>query len=123
MTDTEAKVVAAWRQASVELGFEFTSPFVLVLPDGSQQEYIGLVHHFGRRVGTLISVFREPSEYFPRTESDDYFWSILGPGYRHYNRDDFIETLDDWGYFGPVATRPGWYAPAAHWGTPGPMGI
>src|SRR5436190_1835387 len=102
MTETEAKVVAAWKEAAAELGFQFTSPFIATLPDGSQQEHIGLVHHFGRRVGTLISVLYEPSEHFRRPTSEDYFWSILGLGYRHYNRDDFIEALDDWGYFGPV---------------------
>jgi hypothetical protein len=122
MTETEAKVVAAWREAAAELGLEFTSPFVLALPDGSQQEHIGLVHHFGRRVGTLISVMDEPSQHFRHPAGEDYFWSILGPLYRHYIRDDFIETLNDWGYFGPVKSCPDWYAPAAHWGAHGPMG-
>jgi hypothetical protein len=38
------------------------------------------------------------------------------------NRGDIIETLEDWGYLGPVASRPDWYTPAAHWGAGGPMG-
>jgi len=123
MTKIESKVVAAWKEASVDLGFQFTSPIVVTLPDGSRQEYLGLVHHFGRRVGTLISVLYEPSERFDHSTNDDYYWSILGPGYGQYKRDDFIETLNDWGYFGPVDRRPDWYAPAAHWGANGPMGV
>jgi hypothetical protein len=123
MTDTENKVVAAWREAAADLGFKFTSPFVVPLPDGSQQEHIGLVHHFGRRVGTLISVLNQPSQHFRRPVDEDYFWSILGQGYSCYDRDNIIETLGDWGYFGPVASRPDWYAPAAHWGAHGPMGV
>lgn len=123
MTETEAQIVAAWMEAAAELGFQFTSPFVVTLPDGSRQEHLGLVHHFGRRVGTLISVLGEPSQHFRRPVGEDYFWSILDPGYSRYNRDDIIETLDDWGYFGPVASRPQWYAPASHWGADGPIGV
>jgi hypothetical protein len=123
MTETEAKVVAAWKEAAADLGFSFTSPYVITFPDSSRQEHLGLVHHFGCQIGTLISVLHEPSESFRRQTGDDYFWSILGPGYGCYNRDDIIETLDDWGYFGPVASRPVWYAPAAHWVGDGPMGV
>jgi hypothetical protein len=123
MTEIEAKVVAAWREAAADLGFRFTSPYVVTFPDGSRQEHLGLVHHFGRPIGTLISVIQEPSERFRRPTGDDYFWSILGSGYSHYSRDDIVETLGDWGYFGPVASRPVWYAPAAHWGEHGPMGV
>ena len=123
MTKTEAKVVAAWKKAAADLGFQFTSPFVIMLTDNSRQEHLGLVHQFGRRVGTLISVLDEPSEHFDHSASDDYYWSILGPTYGQYKRNAFIETLCDWGYFGPIGSRPRWYAPAAHWGVDGPMGV
>lgn len=117
------KVVEAWREAAADLGFRFTSPFVLTLPDGGQQEAIGLVHHFGCRVGTLISVLDEPSQHFRHLAGDDYFWSSLSRGYCCYSRAEFIETLNDWGYFGPVGSRPDWYAPASHWGADGPRGV
>lgn len=109
MTDTEAKVVAAWKEAATDLGFEFTSPFVVTLPDGSCHEHLGLVHRFGRRIGALISVHHEPSEKTPRPVGDDYFWSILGPIYKRYERQSFIDTLDDWQFFGPQSERPDWY--------------
>jgi hypothetical protein len=35
MTDTEAKVIAAWKQAAADLGIEFTSPFIAPLADGA----------------------------------------------------------------------------------------
>ena len=124
MTDTEAKVVAAWHQAAADLGIQFTSPFTVTLSDGRVVESLGLVHHFGRSVGTTISVLSEPSSKKVRLKADeDYFPSILGSGYACYVRDDFIETLSDWGYFGPVASRPAWYSPASHWGAGGPMGV
>ena len=124
MTEIEAKVVAAWHQAAADLGIRFTSPFTVTLPDGRLVESLGFIHHFGRRVGTSISVLGEPSSKMARLKADDdYFQSMLGSGYARYVREDFIETLNDWGYFGPVASRPAWYSPASHWTGDGPMGV
>jgi hypothetical protein len=113
MTDTEAKVVAAWKEAAADLGIRFTSPFIIRTPDGRSHEHLGLIHQFGRRIGALISVLDEPSEQNPRPASDDYFWSILGPRYRQYERQTFIDTLDDWQFFGSEAERPSWYSGAS----------
>lgn len=110
MTDTEAKVIAAWKQAAAELGIQFTSPFVVNLADGRTHEHLGLVHQFGRRIGTIIRVFREPSEKSPHPADEDYYMSILGPGYARYERQSFIDTLDDWQFFGPEGERPKWYS-------------
>ena len=110
MTDTEAKVVAAWKEAAADLRFQFTSPFVITSADGLNFEHLGLVHRFGRRAGTLIRVLHEPSEKNPQPTGDDYYWSILSPGsYGRYERQLFIDTLDDWQFFGPDNERPEWY--------------
>ena len=110
MTVTEAKVVEAWKEAAADLGLKFTTPFVVTLTDDRQQEHLGLVHRFGRRIGTLISVLHEPSEKFPRPEVGDYFWSTLGSIYSRYDRREFIDTLDDWQFFGAESERPSWYS-------------
>jgi hypothetical protein len=110
MTDIEAKVVEAWKQAAANLGFEFTSPFEVTLPDGSQWEHLGLVHRFGRRIGAIISVLHETSEKIPRPDEDEYFCSILGHCYASYDRQLFIDTLDDWQFFGPEHEKPKWYS-------------
>jgi hypothetical protein len=110
MTDTEDKVVAAWKEAAADLGIQFTSPFVVTTTDGCSHEHLGLVHQFGSRTGTLISVLDEPSERTPRPSLGDYYWSILGPGYTRYERQKFIDTLDDWKFLGSEAERPSWYS-------------
>jgi hypothetical protein len=110
MTVTEARVVAAWKEAAADLGVRFTAPFVLTLPDGRKQEHLGLVHQFGRPGGTLISVLHEPSESIWHPADDNYFMSILGPGYVRYERQKFIDTLDDWQFLGPESERPEWYS-------------
>jgi hypothetical protein len=108
VTDTEAKVVAAWKEAAADLGIRFTSPVVVASSEG--HEHLGLVHQFGGRVGTLIRVLQEPSEHAPLPAGDDYYWSVLGPGYGRYERQSFIDTLDDWQFFGPAGERPDWYS-------------
>jgi hypothetical protein len=109
MTDTEAKVVAAWQEAAADLGIQFTSPFLVTSSDGRRHEYLGLVHQFGRRTGTLISVLHEPSEHAPYPAGEDYYWSTLGSGYGRYERQSFIDTVDDWQFFGSESERPEWY--------------
>ena len=110
MTDTEAKVVAAWKEAAANLGIRFTSPFVIRTAEGRNHKHLGLVHQFGRRIGTVIGVLHEPSEETPHGVSDDYFFSILSPAYGRYEQQLFIDTLDDWQFFGPEAERPSWYS-------------
>ena len=110
MTEMESKVVAAWHQAAVDLGIQFTSPFSVSLPDGQSVVFLGLVHKFGGRVGTLISVLGEPSSQQKFRADDDYFISKLGRSYGTYQRQHFIDTLDDWQFFGAQAERPAWYA-------------
>ena len=42
-------------------------------------------------------------------EQDGYYLSGLYPeGYDHYDRENFIATLNDWGWKGPEAERPDW---------------
>lgn len=110
MTDKEAKVVAAWKEAATRLGILFTSPFTVTLPDGTKQECLGLVHQFGGRVGTVIAAIDEPSESADLRPTDDYYWSILGDCYCEFDRQLFVDTLDDWKFFGPNCERPEWYS-------------
>jgi hypothetical protein len=65
---------------------------------------------FGGRTGTLIRVLREPSELSPEPAGDGYYWSVLSPGYGWYKRQFFIDTLEDWQFFGLDSDRPEWYS-------------
>lgn len=115
MTRTEAKIIAAWREAAADLGFEFTAPFVATSPGGTRFEALGLVHHFGGRIGTLISVGGEPSADARYPSGDGYAESCLGrTGYDKYDREVWIETLGDWGFWGEPQSAPHWYDPGPH---------
>src|SRR4029077_5223774 len=109
VTQVEAKVVAAWREAAKDLGIRFTAPFSADR-DGRHFDNLGLVHRFGRRVGTIISVIDEPSSFTRYPADDDYYSSQLSPNYGDYDRQHFIDTLDDWKFCGPDSERPSWYS-------------
>ena len=115
MTEIESKVVAAWRQAAADLGFQFTAPFTITTQDGNNVEYLGFVHRFGRKIGAIIAVIDQPSEKIPIPKDDDYFYSQLGSDYGNYKRQLFIDMLDDWQFFGPDSERPIWYS-GKSWG-------
>jgi hypothetical protein len=121
MTQNETKVVAAWNQAAKDLGIRFTSPFTINTPDGRTVEFLGFIHQFGRRLGTLITVLHEPSSSAKLSASDDYFTnddyfsSVLGSIYGEYDRELFIATLDDWQFLGAETERPAWYS-GKSWG-------
>lgn len=110
MTNTEAKVVASWKQAALDLGLRFVSPFVAPSSAGFTHEYLGLVCTFGGHAGAVIRVAREPSEQSPDPVGDGYYRCILGPGYERYDRQLFINTLNDWQFFGPASQQPEWYS-------------
>jgi hypothetical protein len=109
MTKIETKTVAEWRKAAADLGFQFTSPYIATSKTGEQFEALGLVHQFGGRIGTLISVDPD-ADIYPDVDLDGaYCVSYLG--YAKYKRADWIEILDDWGFWGEPSKAPDWYEP------------
>jgi hypothetical protein len=116
MTRIESKVIAAWQQAATDLGFQFTSPFVGHDSNGKRFEALGLVHQFGRHIGTLISVGGEPSADIEYPSDNNFTWSCLGrTGYVRYERQMWIDTLNDWQFVGSESERPSWYL-SKSWG-------
>jgi hypothetical protein len=118
MTEIEFKVVEAWKKAADDLAIRFSSPFTVVTQDGHRLACIGFIHNFGRRVGTIISILDQPSSLahlVGRWNDEDYYISVLAAGYGEYQRQTFIDTLDDWQFFGSDSERPSWYT-GKYWG-------
>jgi hypothetical protein len=97
--------IKAWKEAVEDLEIEIESPFYL-----KQSKFPILVKNFGSNLGTIIIDMDDidtAEELFP----EKFYWSGINPNsYCEYNRDHFINTLEDWGWFGPVSKKPSWYS-------------
>ena len=109
MTELEQQICSAWRQASADLGVQFSAPFVATTTDGLSHTYLGLVHHFGRTRRTLISTSNNECPKLPMDSTSEYCLSLLTESYAVYERELFVETLNDWGWCGPADQRPPWF--------------
>jgi hypothetical protein len=104
------KVILAWRQAADDLQIKIQSPFVLTTADNRTIKYDLLIEHFGSKLGTLILSTDDMTE-FNTAEEFGYYCSGLNPdSYSTYDRTNFIDTLDDWGYYGDKSNKPNWYS-------------
>jgi len=107
MTKIGARALKEWRKAAGDLGFQLTAPYIATSRTGERFETEGLVHQFGGRIGTLISVDPE-ADVYPDV-GEGYGISYLSCS--KYDRADWIEILDDWGFWGDPSLAPFWYAP------------
>ncbi|TWU22370.1 hypothetical protein Pla52o_34260 [Novipirellula galeiformis] len=116
MTDVVALLAAAWRDAAVDLGIEVVAPYSLTRPEYPRLEFPALVKRFGRPHGTVVDVFSNQIGSGQLGESllqDGYFYSLINPDvYVPYERDAFVETLVDWGWFDSQLNPPDWYSDA-----------
>ena len=100
----------AWIEASQDLGIRYIHPFTFTTQDGRQLTTTGgLLPDFGGPHGTLL-LTRFDSEAMDGSEDDtDFYSSGLNPeSYEPYRREVYIETLNDWGWFGAEAP-PTWF--------------
>jgi hypothetical protein len=102
-------VINAWRQAAKDLKIQIQAPFILTVENNDKIRFYLLIENFGSTRGTIILSTDDMTE-FDAPEKYGYYYSALNPEhYGVYDRDNFIETLNDWGYYGDKSTTPGWY--------------
>jgi hypothetical protein len=97
----------AWQRAAIDLGIRVEAPF---LWHGAEDEGLQCEAHvkdFGGLHGTVLIDLDSTLDIEKLKTS--YVVSKLGPGYRTYQRQLFIDTLNDWGWFGDDAKKPQWY--------------
>ncbi len=110
MSPDEQRVCEAWQQAAQKLGFRFTPAFPVTV-DGKSFTFLGLVHGFGAPKGALLAIFESGHSLSEYPQPEGYHVSLLSaPSYDHYDRQHFIDTLDDFQWCGPETERPPWYS-------------
>ena len=111
MTNEELAIAAAWKVAGEELGIRVISPYELQTTDGGTYSFIGLVEGFGSSKGTLLSLPHQWDDlgFADVAEENGYYCSGLYPqSYIQFDRESFIDTLNDWGWFSVDESRPFW---------------
>ena len=111
----KAQIANAWRRAANDLDIEVISPFSIELEGQGKCEFIALIKSFGTSKGTLICSPEEWDDfgYSYLAEDHGYYCSGVYAVYEQYEKDLFIDTLNDWGWFGDESARPCWYKPEA----------
>lgn len=101
-------LINAWKLAALELGLEIICPFKINTENGIVS-YPILVKHFGGKRGTIIARHEQFMD-FPMPKHKDYYFSAVSSDYYlNFNKKLFIETLEDWGFYGNKETKPHWY--------------
>jgi len=95
----------AWLDAAKDLGIRVAAPFTV-------QAYEPVIYEahivdFGGPKGTVVGVLEDKLRDCRATQG--FYSSNLSPSYRNYERQHFIATLNDWGWYGPASLRPVWY--------------
>ena len=68
------------------------------------------ISNFGREKGTIILDMADHEDLSKITGESGYYCSCLNTEvYSEYDREVFVDTLEDWGYFGSIRDRPAWY--------------
>jgi hypothetical protein len=111
--DDKTQLSRVWLIAANDLGIQVTAPFLVHTESGEAVVVAALVHHFGAAAGTLAGTqqgdFKQLSEL---AEQTGRYASFLYPeSYRTYDRQLFIDTLNEWGWYGQEAP-PSWYSGA-----------
>lgn len=107
----KSKILQAWQTAATDLGLKIKAPFYLQREDGMQCEFIALIESIGSPQGTLICLPDEWDDlrYDGLAEVHGYYCSGLYEIYEQYDRDTFVETLIDWGWYGAMSNQPSWF--------------
>jgi hypothetical protein len=102
------ELINAWKIAAFELGLEIVCPFKINTENGLVT-YPILVKHFGGKRGTIIAR-HELFIDFPMPKHKDYYFSAVNSEfYSNFNKNLFMETLKDWGFYGEIDKKPEWY--------------
>lgn len=118
MQNNDARnAVNAWAIASVELGIELEAPFILRANGREHLCIAWLPHFFSAKRGVVVaSLETDPVTFASDAESEGYAYSLVNvQTYGQFDRDLFINTLKDWGYYGSEEKKPSWYAGVVPW--------
>jgi len=99
------RICSAWQEAAEDLNIRVVAPFELISADGALALFEAFVPDFGSPAGAIVMTEKSRNDAVVK----ELWASTLFETYQTYNRQHFIETLDDWGWFGDKTKVPAWY--------------
>jgi hypothetical protein len=103
------RFIDSWKVAANDLNIKIHTQFVIKLSGTQEFKCPVFIEHFGSKLGTVIFSINDRFDFKTLKESE-YYYSALNPSsYSTYNRELFIDTLNDWGFFGDQSDKPEWY--------------
>jgi hypothetical protein len=104
----------AWLRAANDLDIRVQHPFTFTTSTGAVATTHGVfLPDFGSPAGTLLLCRFDADDVCELAEDTQFFRSALNPQhYEPYRRDLYIETLNDWGWFGSASPPPSWFTGA-----------
>jgi hypothetical protein len=111
MSQQANAMAQAWLDASQDLAIRVVHPFTFTTKAGKTATTQGVyLPDFGAPAGALLLCRFDPDEIEALADDTDYFQSGLSPyHYEPYRRERYIETLNDWGWFGAESEIPPWF--------------
>ncbi len=107
-----SRAARAWQDAAADFGIRFESPFAMQ-HDGTICWCAGLLPDFGGPKGTVIASREADDNIFDVAEALGLYASGLSPHpHEIYDRSQFSQTLDDWGWFADPSAAPTWFSGA-----------
>jgi hypothetical protein len=107
----EDRLLSVWREASLDLGLSIEAPFSLVMDSGATFVARLLLRNFGAANGMLIVTdYSAVRPYAEDLVAAGFGYSTLSePSIdEKYNREFFLDMLQDWGWSGAAYLRPSW---------------
>jgi hypothetical protein len=102
------KVINAWKQAANELNLRIESP-VTINSGNREIIYPLLIKDFGGKQGTIAILIDDDLNLSIAKYYGYYCSKLNSRSYTKYSRNLFINTLNDWGFFGDDSNKPDWY--------------
>jgi hypothetical protein len=108
-TNIDEGICRAWLEAAKDLGIRVVAPFTLEVAPGEATMFEAHILDFGGPKGAVVGILEDDPPWKDIRKRDGYYGSNLGPHYRQYKRQLFIDTLNDWQWFGESQGQPAWY--------------
>lgn len=107
------ELVKAWQFAGAALNVTVLAPYQITLRDQRVVDVEAFLPDFGSPNGIVLVELEDEARTSLIATSLTYY-SMVSSAYEAFEAQQFIATLNDWGWFGPPDKAPPWYT-GNHW--------